>query len=127
MTSSQRKRAQLAAKLRHEELERKSEAAVRLAKEKQKLQEKQKEEKHRFELELEQEKHKLELEAIEEENRAKLVESKIGMLELQDDDESQVSIDDQVLGTDDTEIGTEVEWRRGWTIRLTKLLLLKEK
>ena len=37
MTSSQRKRAQLAAKLRHEELERKSEAAVRLAKEKQKL------------------------------------------------------------------------------------------
>ena len=39
-------------------------------------------------------------------NRAKIVESKIGMIELQDDDESQVSIDDQVLGTDDAESGT---------------------
>ena len=41
MTSSQRKKAQLAAKLRHEELGRKSEAAARLAKEKQKLESQQ--------------------------------------------------------------------------------------
>ena len=40
MTSRQRKKAQLAAKLRHEELERKREAAVCLAKEKQKLESK---------------------------------------------------------------------------------------
>ena len=46
MTFSQRKKAQLDAKLRHEELERKIEAAVHLAKEK----------------------HRLELEAIEDEN-----------------------------------------------------------
>ena len=130
LTESQRKKAQLAAKLRHQELERKSEAAVRLAKGKQKLQqeqqaldlEKQKREhelelekqkpeheleleKQKRELELQQEKDRLELEAIEEENRAKLAESKIDMLELQDDDESQVSIDDQVLGTGEVENG----------------------
>ena len=108
MTASQRKKAQLAAKLRHEELERKSEAAVRLAKEKLKLQQEQQAldlEKQKRELELQQEKDRLELEAIEEENRAKLAESKIDMLELQDDDESQVSIDDQVLGTGEVENG----------------------
>ena len=33
-------------------------------------------------------------------------ESRIGMIELQDDDESQVSIDDQVLGTNDAGSGT---------------------
>ena len=33
-------------------------------------------------------------------------ESWIGMIELQDDDESQVSIDDQVLGTNDAGSGT---------------------
>ena len=62
-------------------------------------------EKQKRELELQQEKDRLELEAIEEENRAKLAESKIDMLELQDDDESQVSIDDQVLGTGEVENG----------------------
>ena len=62
-----------------------SKAVVRLAKGKRRL---------------ELEKHKLELEAF-----SKIVEPKIGMIELQGDDELHVSINDQALSIDDAENG----------------------
>ena len=67
-------------------------------------------------------KRRVEQETIKEENRAKITESKIGMLELHGDDESHISINYHALGVDDVESSSRGKVNEGLDINTDQQL-----